>query len=223
MYVSPRHGRRDAADDPTRPHAGVDRHHPALALFRGAPAQPAGLVSNRRVDLRAGLRGGGARADAGRHTIQAVADRSSSPRYSLFGVDALALHHRRRLRGRSRSRGRSADCCRWSRSPGQTPPACEVRRDVFTGGPLELSRSRLWSLQRGTDLEGRAIKEVELVRIQDEHYYVVRLDRRRRTPDGTRASGFISRTTSPDARRRSDCWSPPTRSTYAASLSASTR
>jgi hypothetical protein len=63
----------------------------------------------------------------------------------------------------------------WTRAEG-----LEVRSDVFTGGPVELSQFGAMDPARWEQLaEGRAIKEVELVRIQDEHYYVVR-----RAPDG---------------------------------------
>jgi len=58
----------------------------------------------------------------------------------------------------------------WSRREG-----LQVQGDVFTGGPLELSRfpamdPAAWDRL----LSGRAIKEVDLVRIQDAPYYVVR-------------------------------------------------
>ena len=51
----------------------------------------------------------------------------------------------------------------------------EIDRDVFTGGSVDLSRFRAiepaaWNRL----LEGRALKELEFVRIQDEHYYVAR-------------------------------------------------
>lgn len=50
----------------------------------------------------------------------------------------------------------------------------EVQRDVFTGGELDLTQfpqvtPTAWS----NLLEGRTIKEIELVRIQDDPYYVV--------------------------------------------------
>ncbi len=51
----------------------------------------------------------------------------------------------------------------------------EVRRDVFTGGPVDLSKFA--AMEPATwqrVLEGRGIKEVDFVRIQDEHFYVVR-------------------------------------------------
>jgi PepSY-associated TM region len=51
----------------------------------------------------------------------------------------------------------------------------EVRRDVFTGGPLDLSRFPAMKADRwNTLLGGRAIREVEFTRIQDGHYFVVR-------------------------------------------------
>jgi hypothetical protein len=52
----------------------------------------------------------------------------------------------------------------------------EVQRDVFTGGPVDFSQfDRRFDLARWEPiLEGRAIKEMEFVRIQDKHYYVVR-------------------------------------------------
>lgn len=61
----------------------------------------------------------------------------------------------------------------WTRRAG-----LEVRRDVFTGGPPELAQfpamdPAAWDRM----LAGRAIKEMELVRIQDDPYYVVRLAR----------------------------------------------
>jgi len=51
----------------------------------------------------------------------------------------------------------------------------EIDRDAFTGGPVDLSRFRAidpaaWNRILG----GRALKEVEFVRIQDQHYYVAR-------------------------------------------------
>jgi hypothetical protein len=58
----------------------------------------------------------------------------------------------------------------WGTNPGLT-----IRRDAMTGGPVDLSRfasmdPATWSRL----LDGRAIKEVEFARIQDEPYYVVR-------------------------------------------------
>jgi len=58
----------------------------------------------------------------------------------------------------------------WTDAPGVAVP-----RDVFTGGLINLSRfaapdATTWSRV----LNGRAIKEVEFERIQDEHYYIVR-------------------------------------------------
>ena len=58
----------------------------------------------------------------------------------------------------------------WTRATGLS-----VRRDTFTGGPVDLSRfpamdPAAWALV----LDSRSIKEVEFARIQDEHYYVVR-------------------------------------------------
>jgi hypothetical protein len=51
-----------------------------------------------------------------------------------------------------------------------------VRRDVFTGGPIDLGT---YAAMRPAEwdhiVNGRGIKEIELARIQDEHYYVVRL------------------------------------------------
>ena len=52
----------------------------------------------------------------------------------------------------------------------------DVRRDVFTGGPVDLARfpamdAGAWDRLAG----GRAIKEVDFVRIQDDPYYIVRL------------------------------------------------
>jgi hypothetical protein len=51
----------------------------------------------------------------------------------------------------------------------------QVPRDVLTGGPADLSRFTatqpdVWD----RILEGRGVKEMEFVRIQDEHYYVIR-------------------------------------------------
>lgn len=52
----------------------------------------------------------------------------------------------------------------------------EVSRDTFTGGPVDLSRfSAMDSTTWDRIVDGRAIKEVEFVRIHDEHYYAVRL------------------------------------------------
>ena len=50
------------------------------------------------------------------------------------------------------------------------------RRDVFTGGPIDLGK---YAAMRPAEwdhlVDGRGIKEIELARIQDEHYYIVRL------------------------------------------------
>jgi hypothetical protein len=52
----------------------------------------------------------------------------------------------------------------------------EVRRDVFTGGPIELGRFAAMRPAEWDHLvNGRGIKEIEFTRIQDEHYYMVRL------------------------------------------------
>jgi hypothetical protein len=51
----------------------------------------------------------------------------------------------------------------------------DVPGEVFTGGPPDLSRFRaVNTVTWQRVLEGRRIKEIEFVRIQDEHYYVVR-------------------------------------------------
>jgi len=51
----------------------------------------------------------------------------------------------------------------------------EVDRDVFTGGPVDLSRyAAMDPAAWDRVMDGRAIKEVEFARIQDAHYYVVR-------------------------------------------------
>jgi hypothetical protein len=58
----------------------------------------------------------------------------------------------------------------WGTNPGLT-----IRRDVMTGGPVDLSRfSSMDPATWSRLLDGRAIKEVEFTRIQDEPYYVVR-------------------------------------------------
>ena len=52
----------------------------------------------------------------------------------------------------------------------------QVRRDVFTGGAVDLaSFSAMKPAEWEHLVNGRGIKEIELARIQDEHYYVVRL------------------------------------------------
>lgn len=51
----------------------------------------------------------------------------------------------------------------------------EVRGDVFTGGPVDLSRfGAIDPVTWNRVLDGRSVKEVTFARIQDEHYYVVR-------------------------------------------------
>jgi hypothetical protein len=53
-----------------------------------------------------------------------------------------------------------------------------VRRDVFTGGPIELGKfAAMRPAEWDHIVNGRGIKEIELARIQDEHYYLVRLAR----------------------------------------------
>jgi hypothetical protein len=52
----------------------------------------------------------------------------------------------------------------------------EVTRDVFTGGPIDLAKYAPMKPAEWDHLvDGRGIKEIELARIQDEHYYMVRL------------------------------------------------
>jgi uncharacterized iron-regulated membrane protein len=63
----------------------------------------------------------------------------------------------------------------------------DVRRDVFTGGQVDLSTFGAMNPAEWEHLvDGRGIKEVELTRIQDEHYYVVRLGP---DPDPSRHTG----------------------------------
>jgi PepSY-associated TM region len=63
----------------------------------------------------------------------------------------------------------------WTRAEG-----LEVPQEVFTGGPLDLTQfSAMDATAWDGLLAGRAVKEVELIRIQDEHYYLVRS-----APDG---------------------------------------
>jgi hypothetical protein len=58
----------------------------------------------------------------------------------------------------------------WTRAEG-----LEVPRDVLTGGPVQLADFPAMDTAKWNQiLQGRAIKEVEFARIQDEHYYVVR-------------------------------------------------
>jgi hypothetical protein len=53
-----------------------------------------------------------------------------------------------------------------------------VRRDVFTGGPVDLaSYAAMKPAEWDHLVDGRGIKEIELARIQDEHFYAVRLAR----------------------------------------------
>ena len=52
----------------------------------------------------------------------------------------------------------------------------EVSRSVFTGGPIDLGQYAAMKPAEWDHLvDGRGIKEIELARIQDEHYYMVRL------------------------------------------------
>ena len=58
----------------------------------------------------------------------------------------------------------------WTQATG-----LEVDGEVFTGGPVDLARYPAMDPARWDDVTGgRAVKEIELTRIQDEHYYVVR-------------------------------------------------
>jgi hypothetical protein len=60
----------------------------------------------------------------------------------------------------------------WTRAEG-----LDVRRDVFSGGALDVEQFPAFDGARlAAALEGRAVKEVELLRIQDEPYYLARLD-----------------------------------------------
>ena len=52
----------------------------------------------------------------------------------------------------------------------------DVRRDVFTGGAVDLATFNAMKPAEWDHLvDGRGIKEIELARIQDEHFYIVRL------------------------------------------------
>ncbi len=82
---------------------------------------------------------------------------------AVFGVFALTWAYSGLL---------SMEPFAWTNATG-----LEVDGETFTGGPLELSRfpavdAAAWASIAG----GRAIKEVELTRIQDEPYYVVHRD-----------------------------------------------
>jgi hypothetical protein len=64
-----------------------------------------------------------------------------------------------------------------------TNPGLQIPRDAFTGGAVELSRfPRMDPAKWEQLMEGRAIKEVEFVRIQDDPYYVVRTARESSQP-----------------------------------------
>jgi hypothetical protein len=64
-----------------------------------------------------------------------------------------------------------------------TNPGLQIPRDAFTGGTVELSRFPPMDPAKWEALmEGRAIKEVEFVRIQDDPYYVVRTARESSQP-----------------------------------------
>jgi hypothetical protein len=52
----------------------------------------------------------------------------------------------------------------------------DVSRSVFAGGPIDLAKYAAMKPAEWDHLvDGRGIKEIELARIQDEHYYLVRL------------------------------------------------
>jgi hypothetical protein len=60
----------------------------------------------------------------------------------------------------------------WTRAEG-----LDVPRDTFSGGLLDLARfPALDAAALATRLEGRRVKELELLRIQDEPYYLARVD-----------------------------------------------
>jgi hypothetical protein len=55
-------------------------------------------------------------------------------------------------------------------------PPLEVGRNVFTGGPIDLGKYAAMKPAEWEHLvDGRGIKEIELARIQDEHFYMIRL------------------------------------------------
>jgi uncharacterized membrane protein YkoI len=59
-----------------------------------------------------------------------------------------------------------------------TQPGLAIPRNAFTGGAVDLSRFPAMDPEKWKQsMNGRAIKEVELVRIQDESYYIVRTAR----------------------------------------------
>src|SRR5690606_27151019 len=59
-----------------------------------------------------------------------------------------------------------------------------LRRDVFTGGPVELDRYRPFDARAWDDVLGdRVLKEIELTRIRGDHYYAARYTRAAGTAD----------------------------------------
>ena len=162
---------------------------PHWLYFTALRANQPRLVPDRRLDVGARLRARGARTRARRHAVPAAASRSARDRDSVLRLDAVALHHRRRLR-------------RVHADVGVQRPAVDgaVRVDErrrgsrcgATSSPADRSicrSSRRWTPATWNRvLDGRAIKEVEFARIQDEHYYVVR-----RAPDASRRRGTRER------------------------------
>ena len=98
LYVSSADRRRDAVDNPPQPDAGMDRHDSPLALFRGAARQPAALVSHRGVDVDARLHPRRSWPCPGGHAVQANETVPAGGGHPVLRLDAMALHHRRRLR-----------------------------------------------------------------------------------------------------------------------------
>lgn len=72
----------------------------------------------------------------------------------------------------------------------------DVPPDALSGGPLDLARFPAWEAREWARIaDGRAVKEMELLRIQDDPYYAVRLGARRvdaRTPGAARPGSNAS-------------------------------
>ena len=172
--LCPAANRRDRrADHEEEPPARLDRCDSPLDVFHGAPGESTAVVPDRGVDVRCRVCAGGTRSGSHLHAVPQDTTVPARGRHPLFRSDALALRHRRRLRRLHADVGvQRADldgAVRWTNARG-----LEVRRDVFTGGPLDLSRFPAMDAGTWTRLlASRGIKEVEFTRIQDGPYYVV--------------------------------------------------
>ena len=182
---------------------------PHWLYFARAARQSAAVVPHRRLDLRARLR----RSPC---SDSSWASRSSGgqkpfrwPRPFRTPAGCGGTTSPASSSACSRSRGRSAACCRWSRSPGRNATGLERRaRRVHRRRRRSRRVSRDGSGGTGTgSLDGRG-DQGGGIRAHPGRALLRRASRARPRRAKDAENGSTSLTASPDARNPIACWSP---------------